>query len=101
MKLSEAMREGAKLRPQGFGSHFPGYHKHGEEGCTSCALGAAMEAAGIGPDAWHAWPAGQYTLAETFPHGYDYDIVGRVLDMNDKERKTREEIADWLEGQGL
>ncbi len=47
MKLSQAIREGAKLRPQATRAYF----KVNEEGVLcSCVLGAALEAAEVLPD---------------------------------------------------
>lgn len=44
MRLSEAIRLGAMLKPQGFGSYF----RHG----ATCAMGAAIEAVGGANDDW-------------------------------------------------
>lgn len=107
MKLSEAIREGAKLRPQGHGAYFTIV---GDRIC-SCAIGAAIEA----------------VTGETFVEGIEkkneealytqfikWGLVGRngpgfgiyssfqwdIARMNDGSRMTREEIADILESEG-
>ena len=83
LKLSEAMRIGAALRPQCYGNYFI-------DG-RSCAIGAAWEGFGFSPPkdsltitVWwsnHKWP--------------------NVIALNDHTCWTREAIADWLERQGL
>lgn len=104
MKLSEAMREGAKLRPQGFGSYFQPVAGD----FFSCAIGAAYEGI-VGkldkrPD---------YMRSETIEHEaafdmFDVEVINPVRNirrnlhetiacLNDDEKWTREQIADWLE----
>ena len=90
MKLSEAIRIGARLRPQELRGH---YFLDGR----SCALGAAFEALGISSEAkldLHAWSTlkERYSLPQTLHH----EITSR----NDRGQ-SRESIADWLEAQGL
>ncbi len=84
-KLSHAMRAGAKLRPQ----CFEWFYADGK----SCALGAAMEGAGILFEC-----GGISRLVERF-HVPDTILTG-ITFRNDVLRITREEIADWLESQG-
>ncbi len=84
-KLSDLIREGAKLRPQGFGWMF-------KDGCT-CALAAAFEA-----KTGHPPTRGEdvhNTLAIT-PATYR-----SVTRWNDHDRYTREHIADLLREKGL
>ena len=95
LKLSEAIRIGARLRPQGFGALF----RNGE----SCAWGAAYEAIcgypGHGVFGFSDSHAGRMignVLSEYFP-GIAADYV---YERNDSEHMTREQIADWLESQG-
>ena len=86
MKLSEAIRAGAKLRPQGFGHT----HRDGK----SCAVGAAYEAMTGKTD----WPRDK-TIYEYVADasGVPLHVVRyKIAEMNDS-RKTREEIADWVE----
>jgi hypothetical protein len=103
MRLSEAIREGAKLGPQWFGiltMSMP----DGRVGC--CALGAAGLAV-FGKDA----TINETAIKGAFPllakDAYypgaaakfrAYRQVGAcVTSLNDGERWTREAIADWVE----
>lgn len=110
LRLSEAIRLGAMLRPQGFGHLF----SHGK----SCALGAAKEAIGMKGKRGKstAWKMGQtfdfpaywpwLRMAVTHPvkeyqcgpdcrHASDAFWV--VMHLNDHLRWSRERIADWVE----
>ena len=96
MRLSEAIRLGALLKPQAFGLMT-------RDGGT-CAWGAALEAAGIRfncfgtlaplPDDWKVLSA---TLT-TCPACGDECHVGGIMGghLNDIHRWTRERIADWV-----
>lgn len=109
IKLSEAIREGAKLRPMCQDRYFGYVGNAVTESKTwlgSCALGAAYEAITgetevesmmetlenvcqhLFSEPWLESPKAQYTLAYV------------IYDMNDSGRFTREEIADWLESIG-
>ena len=88
IKLSEAIRIGARIRPQCVGAFF----RNG----ASCAWGAAWEGAG-----------GEYNqrlfieeIMKKFPA---FESLGElrkdIADKNDGG-DTREQIADWLEAQG-
>lgn len=95
-KLSEAIRLGATFRPKGV-------HRCLMDGKT-CALGAALDAVGllerrnltgdggVTQDTWE-------TLWERFP--VPAGVQRQITDRNDHQGQTREEIADWLEAQGL
>lgn len=83
IKLSEAMRIGAKIRPQAFLNYFI-------DG-KSCALSAAYE--GV---TGHPWSPARWAVERGVPE----DIVREILGMNDISRMSRERIADWLEAQG-
>ncbi len=109
MKLSEAIRLGAMLRPQSFGI---GSDEHGD-----CALGAAVRAAGcpvhaardgdmstreerpgvamVSVDFPIEWNLAYFSTcpecAETLPR---YSLIPHL---NDKHRWTREQIADQVE----
>lgn len=107
MKLSEAIRAGAVLRPQCTNGYYI------SDGC-SCALGAAAEAVGIAV----VLDNGRYSLngeesfiaqaVKLWPELHicmvDLDGVDRqnarltlgqhIVDLNDTYRNTREEIAD-------
>lgn len=93
MKLSEAIRLGAMLKPQGFG-HGSGY----PHASATCALGAAYEASDCG--------AGWASLEKRFPVVNALPLKcptcgkanpGMVPHLNDDHRWTREQIADWVE----
>ena len=100
MKLSEAMRLGATMKPQAFG-----LLRDKRNGGT-CALGAVMDALGV---------LGEYNahvkVQDTWP-GLKFESVGEVenpvtgdrysrwqtiIDLNNRHRWTRERIADWIE----
>lgn len=97
MKLSEAIRLGAMIRPQGFGALF--------DGDNSCALGAAAEAAGLiklyrGDLRTSTTYVSKKTLAETFPllKGWLGRIIFTwIVIRNDQSQWTRERIALRLE----
>jgi len=86
LKLSDAIRIGAKLRPQC--SHF--YHANG----ASCALGAAWEAL---TGMTYAEVGISRTLTQRFQLPFNKTI--EIMNRNDAGQ-TREQIADWLEAQG-
>jgi hypothetical protein len=105
MRLSEAIRLGALIRPQAFGSYF-------YDG-RSCALGAAMEAANdvdgrlasmedfyqrvsIPFGELRACPAKRCHWGQ---HGLNdqYGADNLVVHLNDYHRWTRERIADYIE----
>lgn len=94
LKLSAAIREGAKLRKQVRGAPF----EHG----GSCAIGAAAEALGMQYSSFPAvWTIDavafiRQRLQQHIPH----EVFERVYTMNDGEEQTREQVADWLESQG-
>lgn len=95
LRLYEAIRLGAMLRPQIRGRLF------GEGG--SCALGAAIEATGTkyGTNSYDAIPErfafSQYRMACSLIGPGSYRIVTIVEAFNDTHKWTREAIADWLE----
>lgn len=87
LKLSEALRIGARLRPQCRDVFFINR--------KSCALGAAYEAI-----------TGRYdehlmieALIEIWPH-INGGLAAKIASLNDLG-KTREYIADWLEAHGF
>jgi hypothetical protein len=118
MKLSEAIKRGAKLRPQGFDQFFT----VDESGMTevpvwySCALGAAAEAAnpdviyrddqyGDEPDEEEA----DRTLQREFNDTLEIEtscpvssecrtavVFDVISHLNDTHRWTREAISDWV-----
>ena len=89
MKLSEAIRAGAKLRPQAFFMMF--------DGVGSCALGAAYEA--VTGKVLDDFFVVSWSLLGLSPGVLDHNLWKAITEMNDKKRMTREEIADWVEEQ--
>jgi hypothetical protein len=87
LKLSEAMRIGARLRPQGFTA---GLVREGDG--TSCALQAAAEGK---TGRFLVW-----TNECARALGIEEWLMEKIYFLNDVERWSRERIADWLESQG-
>ena len=102
--FSEAIREGAKLRPQ------QARNRLFEHGAT-CAAGAGLEAMGLtDADCVHGFHFGKFLIA-AYPYlgresvcpqrcpDYvgDGSVLSVVTHLNDMHRWTREAIADWLE----
>jgi hypothetical protein len=115
MKLSEAMREGARKRPQAYGRYYH-YDLMGKGWqIASCAWGAAAEGVtGQAPriierPTYRDDPTGtgirhpatnmRQFFREAF--GVGDRLFREVCFMNDQERMSRDEIADYLEEQGL
>ncbi len=117
MKLSEAIREGAKLRPQGRLTYF----SRDADTCLSCALGAAYEAitheitilivpendidsviitlqneTGVNMDDRVSFP----DLSASNGIGFEASVYNAISWLNDDYHWTREAIADWLESIG-
>jgi len=101
--FSEAIREGARLRPQAFGELLL-------DGKT-CAIGAGLEAMGYADigDSWldaaRKYPYLAIHRTEGFPcpipecfcqPSFLYRVV---IHLNDHHRWSREQIADWLESE--
>ena len=125
MKLSEAIRKGAKLRPQTVGHYFS--LNFGEP--CSCALGAAYEAVtgfpgfpitfhGIAKqsvntvtkqlekyfpvmtkDDYNCCPLEDDWCEYSFADG-DTTLNRVIAHFNDDHKMSREQIADWLEKEG-
>ena len=96
MKLSEAIRLGAMLRPQTFASFF------GDDG--SCAIGAASEAAGlrvgraVDVDGLRKMWAPIWAIKAQCPVCDKRRGVASIIGhINDDHRWTRDQIADWVE----
>src|SRR5258708_38693389 len=87
MKLSAAIRIGARLRPQQcFGTYF--------DGVGTCAIGAAWEGSG------HVAMKGVGILVGilvTEHFGLSREITRGAEHRNDDLKESRESIADWLE----
>ena len=103
MKLSEAIRLGAMLKPQGRGKLL----KRQGDMLVSCALGAACDAAGIdvvaGANNTVAYGALRTTwlvLQEYVTHpewGRRMCVLDVIYTLNDVCVWSRERIADWVE----
>lgn len=99
MKISEAMRRGIEQRPvQGYGMLTTGTD-------TACAVGAIMTGLGLVGENGSAVIG--YQLQEAAPSLFKFrhadhieTIWAEITYMNDKQKKTREQIADWLESIG-
>lgn len=89
-KLSQAIRLGSTFRPQAFG----GLYVAG----GSCALGAAAEALHIKCGSLSSKAA--KAIIKRFPK-VPFTTLQLVIQLNDRMRLSREQIADWLENQGL
>ena len=82
--LADAIRRGAKMRPQGFGS-MQNQLAFG----TSCALLAAIE--GL-----YGWPKSYHELCELHPY-QSIPLAEDIFRKNDINKMTREAIADWVD----
>lgn len=98
MKLSEAIRLGAMMKPQAFGSFY--------DNGGSCALGAACDALGIDPNLETQFlfvpdKIGYSVCPECgmtrFQRNTAEDDAYLIVHLNDIHRWTREQIADWVE----
>ena len=109
MKLSEAIRLGAMLSPQGYDGDV--------DGETRCALAAACDAVGIKGIPGRSYSRDRLVVnyrevEKRFPitsnlttcpchecnvSGKRMIIVTIVWHLNDFHRRTREQIADWVE----
>lgn len=94
-KLSEAIRIGAKIRPQIGPEGLCGPFSRG----GSCALGAAYEGLGYeySPDAGTSM-----VISILDKHGMPASkFASEIITRNDFSHYSREQIADWLEAQGF
>lgn len=124
MKLSEAIRAGAKIRPQGFGSFFPVVRRWFgvKREKLSCAMGAAFEGGSCktkietvsrafigregqliqaGETVESVYPHDEWvpvlTLTQSCPQCEKQDNVNNVIQhLNDDHKWKREEIALWV-----
>lgn len=91
MRLSEAIKLGAMLHPQGFGG------MHVNDG--TCALGAAEDAGfnvnALVDETINCAHRGQHTACPECAHPC-CGVGGVVVHLNDCHRLTREAIADWV-----
>jgi hypothetical protein len=90
MKLSEAIRLGAMLKPQAFTGH--------AGGVGSCALLAASDACGIEPqfnEMSQRLAVNYDALSDRFPV-LTAELMFAIFWRNDTLKLTREEIADYV-----
>lgn len=93
MRLSEAIRLGAMMRPQAFG-HYSLQHK------GSCAMVAAAEVEGSEYRAYCDLINLAYNYAPLSCPACSHEariFCGLVAHLNDNHRWTREAIADWVD----
>jgi hypothetical protein len=105
MRLSEAIRLGAMLKPQAFGRYF-------DQG-RSCAMGAALEARGFCAasndfptqvsEEWWPWTRNGDARCPMLCAAWKRDWHERpdcfravIAHLNDSHKWTREQIADWV-----
>lgn len=95
MKLSEAIRLGAMLKPQGFG--VGAFYSS----VATCAMGAALDALGAHSDDWATEMCARYqvlSIEGSCPECDKFErVISRIWHLNDTHRWTREQIADWVE----
>lgn len=99
--FSEAIREGAKVRPQAFDSYF--------NSGGSCAYGAGLEAMTgritaapslVVEQFRYLMDSGATCPACLSDEAEPYKTIAKVIfHLNDDHQWTREQIADWLESE--
>ena len=95
LRLSEAIRLGATIRPQAFRTLVT------DDG--ACALGAALLAVGARPEeavrsALNRWPWASTVSADCPGCGRSRTVFRVITHLNDRHRWTREQIATWVAG---
>ena len=102
LKLSAAIRIGAKMNPQGQRRLYSSEHK-------TCALGAALIGIEITPETiMHEsykllkpiWPILKNKVVDCPACGYTHEgngLLDNIWILNDYHDWTREKIADWVE----
>ena len=111
MKLSEAIREGSKIRPQGYD-----FFQVWKGKLRSCALGAALEGAKLvrKPRGDESQMEMILLLYKTWPELDRQDVIfncpadckekasleGLIFRLSDHHKWTREQIADWVKEKG-
>jgi hypothetical protein len=95
MRLSEAIRLGAMMRPQAFRTLL--------SDDAACALGAALLAVGACPEeavrsTLNRWPWASIVSADCPRCGRSRTVFRVITHLNDRHRWTREQIANWVAG---
>lgn len=101
-KLSQAMRLGATFTPQARGYTCKQNSTTGIN--HTCAIGAAYHGAFGEPPQTLGTGICWAELMKRFKMSATYDNISlqdEIVMMNDEQRLTREQIADWLEKKGL
>lgn len=104
MRLSEAIKLGAMLRPQASGGRalvrVRGWRGwvFDQQVLGTCALAAATEAVGLqlwinAYDEW-PWMLGRFVSCPATGGNKSVSLI--VMELNDRHRWTRERIADWV-----
>ena len=98
MKLSEAIRLGAMLKPQG--------REHLRRDNRTCAFGAAFDAVGelansvIGERSFMVMARALWPIVDNEVKcpiaGTTRHLGSMILSLNDEDEWTREQIADWV-----
>jgi hypothetical protein len=98
MRLSTAIREGAKLKPQAFGANY-------RDGGT-CAWGAALNYEGVMDAQGHVDIFRHSSFLDDSSRNKDCPECGKsvvetdlitIAHLNDHHRWSRQRIADWVE----
>ena len=103
--LSQAIRLGATFRPQ---CRFTLFKNNDQGQLASCAFGAAYEAlTGYTSENHETWLYPHRHPTEVVRERFNlapstvYEVIERNNGTNGHAPQSREEIADWLESQGL
>lgn len=102
MRLSEAIRLGATMKPQGFGSLLV-VGSNGRE--YTCAMGAAFDAVGAAQDiravafVFPGYSRKVFPICDACKLPARVGVTSMVMHLNDAHSWTREKIADWVEEQ--
>jgi len=93
MKLSKAIRRGAKTGPQAFGVS--------RDGDATCAIGAALVALKHDGESYmdivDFCPVARLKVRHPLTGEDGYLMVSVIRELNDAYLWTRERIADWVE----
>ena len=96
VELSEAIKAGAKLHPQGFGHYRTMYRRWpwSTPEVHTCALGAATEVTGGTP--LSEWPELLTTPVACPQCGMEDAVFRVIIRLNNGHRWPRERIAAWV-----
>ena len=101
MRLSEAIRAGAKMKPAGIGSKscVPTADNVCALGAAACARGLLGDEASIYAALYAEWPILRVRVSPVEPHygGFRGNLMERIWLLNDVKLWSREAIADYVE----